>query len=275
MEPQTSDDISQADEPLFLTEKEWNKLIRDIHHGQVIPVVGPELITLPDVPGEPPVTLRRKLAPLLARSERINLSGEIPDTVNEVVADYLLAGGKRTDVYDEIRELLDELKAEPPSDVLRRLARVAGFDFWIASTFDHQLSKALEAERVDYTPAQHLLRYHPTAPVDIPEPVDKTCLYHILGDYDTYPDFAVWEEDYMEFICGSLKTATPWRNYFGFSKNAICSSLVPRPLTGLCAFFCGQRGRSDFRTGVREARESISRIRLKTSKHHSSSILTR
>jgi len=107
----------------------------------------------------------------------------------------------------------------PRSEVLRRLARVAGFDFWIASTFDRQLSKALEAERVGYDPARHLLRYHPTAPVDIPEPVDQTCLYHILGDYDTYPDFAVWEEDYMEYICGLLENRDTLEKLFRLLKN--------------------------------------------------------
>lgn len=188
----------------FLSEKDWGRLIRDIHHGQVVPLVGPELITVPGEDGEP-IPLRRYLAPLLAASDRIRVSGDIPETVGEVVSAHLLAGGKRAEVYDEIRELLDGLDKQPPSDTLCRLARISGFDFWLAGTFDHQLSKALKKERVDYEEKSHLLRYHPTAPVDIPAALGSTCLYHILGDFNTYPDFAVWEEDYMEFVCGLIE----------------------------------------------------------------------
>lgn len=196
--------VDSPTDPPFLSERDWGKLIRDIHHGQVVPLVGPELITVPDPDGEP-VPLRRHLAPLLAASDLIRSNGDPPETVGEVVSAHLLDGGRRADVYDEIRELLDGLREEPPSDTLRRLARITGFDFWIAGTFDHQLSKALEVERVDYEEKRDLLRYHPTAPVDVPEPLGKTRLYHILGDFDTYPDFAVWEEDYMEFVCGLIE----------------------------------------------------------------------
>ena len=218
MENIATNETSPAGSPPFLSEKDWSKLIRDIHHGQVVPLIGPELIMVPGAGGGPPVPLRQYLAPLLAISERINLSGDIPDTVSGVVSAYLLAGGKRADVYDEIRELLDGIKDEPPSDTLRQLARVSGFDFWIAGTYDHQLSKALEAERVDYDPKHDLLRYHPTAPVDIAEPIEKTCLYHILGDYDTYPDFAVWEEDYMEFVCGLIENRDTLEKLFRLLK---------------------------------------------------------
>ena len=37
-----------------------------------------------------------------------------------------------------------------------------------------------------------------------PEKLEPALVYHILGNRQTYPDFAVWEEDYLEFLCGMI-----------------------------------------------------------------------
>jgi hypothetical protein len=39
----------------------------------------------------------------------------------------------------------------------------------------------------------------------LPEPLPNPFLYHILGTHNTYPDFVVWEEDYIEYACGLLR----------------------------------------------------------------------
>lgn len=51
-----------------------------------------------------------------------------------------------------------------------------------------------------------LAAFHPRRPADLPDPLPGTFAYHVLGAWNTYPDFAVWEEDYMEFLCGLLET---------------------------------------------------------------------
>lgn len=126
------------------------------------------------------------------------------ETINAVACAYLLGGGARKDIYDELRELLDVAKPVP-NEALLALARVSDFDLFISSTFDHHLAAALTAMRPSFRQSENLLAYHPTAAADIPAQLTATWLYHILGDFNTYPDFAVWEEDYMEFICGLLK----------------------------------------------------------------------
>ena len=35
--------------PSFLSEKDWKSLLYEIHSGQVIPVVGPKLVTVDDL----------------------------------------------------------------------------------------------------------------------------------------------------------------------------------------------------------------------------------
>ncbi len=199
-----------------LSERDWRNLIRDIHAGQVIPVIGPELVAIPDPVTGQQVPLHRVLAPQLA--EKLGL--EQPErfhTVNETACSYLLGGGSRKDIYDELRQLIDGLHA-PPCEALLALARITDFNFLVASVFDHQLSDALKIVRSNYNPATDLLAYHPSQPVDIPEPLAGTLLYHILGDFNSYPDFAVWEEDYMEFICGLIEHQDTMERLFRMLK---------------------------------------------------------
>jgi hypothetical protein len=47
-----------------------------------------------------------------------------------------------------------------------------------------------------------VLSYDYKRPVDVPERIEPALVYHIVGSRQTYPNFAVWEEDYLEFICG-------------------------------------------------------------------------
>ncbi len=195
-----------ADQPpisSFLTERDWRNLVRDVHSGQVLPVVGPELVTVTDPQTGAQVPLQRHLAPELAA--RLRLAPAVPHrTINDVVVAHLLAGGGRKDIYDELREMLDAAKPIP-NEALLSLARITDFDLFINSTFDHHLLAALIATRPAFQKDRHHFAYHPTEAADIPEPLSQTALFHILGDYNTYPDFAVWDEDYMEFICGLLQ----------------------------------------------------------------------
>lgn len=200
-----------------LSERDWRKMLRDIHDGKVVPVIGPELVTLEDPVTGKPVTLNQYLAPRLA--EVLGL----PDpegftTVNTVACAHLLNGGSRADIYDELREILDHLKA-PPCQALMEVARITDFKFIISSVYDHQLSHALKAVRPDYEPRRQLLAYHPSEAVDVPETIGGTLLYHILGDYHTSQDFAVWEEDYMEFICKLIEHQDTLERLFRLLKN--------------------------------------------------------
>ncbi|MFY7874258.1 MAG: hypothetical protein ACOVQM_02350, partial [Pirellula sp.] len=53
----------------FLSDRDWRKLLREIHSGQVIPVIGPDLVTIAadgQATDALPIPLRRFLAPQLA-----------------------------------------------------------------------------------------------------------------------------------------------------------------------------------------------------------------
>ena len=200
-----------------LSERDWRKILRDIHDGKVIPVIGPELVTLPDPETGEIVPLNRFLAPRLAAVLGL-ADDERFTTVNAVACEHLLNGGSRADIYDELREILDHLDV-PPCPALMDLARITDFHFLISSVFDHQLSHALKAIRSDYDPRRHLMAYHPSEAIDVPEIIGNTLLYYILGEYHTSQDFAVWEEDYMEFICKLIEHQDTLERLFRLLKN--------------------------------------------------------
>jgi hypothetical protein len=67
------------------------------------------------------------------------------------------------------------------------------------------LALALEKERPGFRRRDHVLAYDYKRPVDLPESLQPALVYHLVGNRQTYPNFAVWEEDYLEFICGLIR----------------------------------------------------------------------
>jgi TIR domain-containing protein len=204
-----------------LSEKDWRDLLRLIHDRQVIPVVGPCLVTVIDPATGEQVALHRHLAPALARG----LGLEHPESFaswNDVARAHLLGGGARGRVYEELRELLDTIRADPPPALLA-LASITDFDLFISSTPDGLLAQALTRQRPGFSPDRDVIRFHPQGlsgvSSDLPPSFAGPLLHHILGDAATYPDFAVWEEDYMEFICGLLEKADTLEHLFRVLKS--------------------------------------------------------
>lgn len=103
----------------------WDDLLEYIGERRVIPIVGAELLTVPDgAGGELP--LMRVLAQKLA--ERLRVSAEDcsgDDALHHVVCRYLQRGGRREDVYPRIRMLLKELApAVPPTTNLGKSGKL-------------------------------------------------------------------------------------------------------------------------------------------------------
>ena len=218
---------STTTEDRLLSEKDWRSLLREINRGQVIPVVGPGLVTV-DMDDGTSIPLHRYLAPKLADA----LGLESPDRFNgynDVAREFLLNGGDRRELYTELRLILDDLDVAP-SAALCQLASITDFNLFFAGTPDPLLAQAVARSRPGFSPDRGVIRFHPAgihtmshqssvsgnekSPCDLPVPIRGPLVYHILGDYDTYPDFAVWEEDYMEFICGLIENRDTLENLF-------------------------------------------------------------
>lgn len=195
----------------------WSRLLRDIHHRQVLPIIGPGLVTVEQDGRQIP--FGEWLVPEFAR--RLNVEFRAGMTLNRAACAHLVQKGKRKDIYQELRELVEEHAGLPVPRGLTDLAAVRDFDLFITSTFDGFLARALEQARPGWKASDRgRAAFHPNRPVDLPSPLPGTFLYHVLGAWDTYPDFAVWEEDYMEFICGLLEAPKDTRlNLFEKLRN--------------------------------------------------------
>ncbi len=211
-----------------LTDRDWKSLLREIHSGQVIPVIGPDLVTVESGPDGTSVPLHKFLAPQLAEALELNSPDQF-EGYNDVARSFLLNGGERKELYIALGEILDRLDL-PPSPALIDVASITDFSLFVAATPDPMLARAVARARPGFSPDRGVIRFHPAgnpnrshesplsgnleSPCDLPGTFRGPLVYHILGDYNTLPDFAVWEEDYMEFICGLIESSDTLENLF-------------------------------------------------------------
>ncbi len=186
----------------------WDDLLEYIGERRVIPIIGAELLTVPDgAGGEAP--LMRVLAQKLA--ERLRVSADDctgDDALHQVVCRHLQRGGRREEVYPRIRTLLKELApAVPP--ILRDLARIRHFNVFVTTTFDSLLAHALDEERFPGSstapgaPRTVSLAYSPNNTTDLPPDArrsDTPTVFHLLGRLSASPDYVITEEDTLEFF---------------------------------------------------------------------------
>ena len=57
----------------FLSDDDWRDLLSEIHSRRVVPIIGPELVTVTDPAAAKPVTLDQSLAPAFAQALGVGL----------------------------------------------------------------------------------------------------------------------------------------------------------------------------------------------------------
>lgn len=180
----------------------WDDLLEYIEEGRVIPIVGSELLTVPDGgAGEAPLlsALARRLGERL-RIPADDCSGD--DALHQVVARFIQRGGRREEIYPRIRTLMKEL-SPPVPPLLRELARIRHFDLFVTTTFDSLLAQAIDEERFGGAPRTISLAYAPNHNTDLPPGVrhgPAPIVYHLLGRLSASPDYVITEEDTLEFF---------------------------------------------------------------------------
>jgi TIR domain/SIR2-like domain len=178
-----------------LQEGFWDNLLDYIQDRTVIPVIGPELVTVRE--GDQDVPLYRWIAQRLAAN--LNLpTAELPEgfDLNDVVSLHLRRHGEREELYAQIHRMLRNA-ALAPSESLRALAGIPGLDLFVSLTFDSLLADALgAAQQISYSPKT--VRDLPCPKADLRQPV----VFHLLGRASASPDYAICDEDVLEFLHG-------------------------------------------------------------------------
>ena len=123
------------------TEKFWKRLLLHLEEGKVIPVIGPELVTIEEAGTSIP--LYHWLARTLA--EQIDLPwSDLPDPfdLNNVVSQSIRNGEDRDELYPRLLQILRKAPTTL-SPALCALVSIPNFKLFVSLTFDSQLELAL------------------------------------------------------------------------------------------------------------------------------------
>ena len=206
----------------------WEDLLAFIADRRVIPVIGPELLSVTES-GEK-ISLYRALAEGLVKkyglSYSINdeaescLSGAIAHLkpqreLNDAVCALAMAMKVKSiqDLYrpinDLLKELVDRILADSQNEgliPLRQLAAIGHFDLFVTTTFDDLLARMLDRERFDGQAKTVQVPFAPNLPSDkrgdIPESrkAGDTAVFYLFGKSSPSPTYAIHDEDILEFV---------------------------------------------------------------------------
>jgi hypothetical protein len=181
------------------TKRLWNQVLQVIEEGRVIPVVGPELLTLEA--GGRTVHLYGYLAERLA--EQLDITSSSGDTLNTVVCRYLAEGGEIEDIYPALKQVMPPLDELSLPAALIKLAEIRPLKLFVSTTFDPLLAQALNRVRYGGQPRTQILSFSPASTQDLPREVkelDRVTVFHLFGRLSAVPDYAVTDEDLLEFM---------------------------------------------------------------------------
>jgi hypothetical protein len=179
----------------------WEDLLAYIEEKRVIPIIGPDIVSVVAEGQEVPLYtfVAKKLAERLSIAE-----SDLPEpfSLNDVVCQHLRAGRRREDVYPRLRAILRDTHFAPPK-ALVHLAQITDFNLFVTTTFDSLLEEAINSTRFNGVSGTEVLAYTPTRLVDLPsekERLQRTTVYHLLGKVAATPSYAICDEDVLEFL---------------------------------------------------------------------------
>ena len=185
-----------------LDDDAWEDLLNFIEERRVIPILGPELLTVETDTG--PRLLYDWIAEKLAAKLGVDTALlPQPYTLNDVVCWFLSSRGRREEAYTRLRSILRDANFAPPL-ALRRLAQITDFNLFVTTTFDPLLEQAINAERFGGAQSTEVVAYAPNRVADLPserEHLQRPVVYHLLGRLSASPTYVISDEDTLEFIC--------------------------------------------------------------------------
>ncbi|MDD5322791.1 MAG: toll/interleukin-1 receptor domain-containing protein [Methylococcales bacterium] len=200
------------------TERLWEQLLDFIEDGRVIPVIGPELLML-DIDSKTTL-LYSYLAEQLAK--RLQISSEPSDTLNAIACRYLSQNGQREDIYPELKRAMPPLSAIKLPETLIKLAEIRPLVLFVTTSFDPLLAHVLNQVRYGGLDKTQVLAFSPGSTNDLPvalEQLDRATVFHLFGKLTAVPEYAVTDEDVLEFMHAlQSRTSRPERLFDALIK---------------------------------------------------------
>ena len=227
------------------TDRLWKQLLNFIEEGRVIPVIGPELLIL-NIKGKT-TFLYAYLAEQLAN--RLEISFEPTDTLNTVVCRYTSQGGEREDVYPEIKRAMPSLTKDQFPETLVKLAEILPLKLFVTTSFDPLLAQVLNQIRYGGSESTQVLEFYPGSdsdndlPVELKE-LDRATVFHLFGKISAAPEYAVTDEDVLEFMHKlQSRTSRPARLFDALIKQDLI--FIGCPLSGWLGRFFVRIGKKN------------------------------
>lgn len=201
--------------PLDESPFPWDELLDTIDDGKLVPVLGHELLQA-EVDGQP-TTLQRLLATRLAASQRLPAPARLHFELADVVAEMLeLPRMRPDDPYPLVTRLMRGLNPPfPMPPVLLQLAAIRPLQLFVSTTPDDLMARALDAVRHGGNALTRQLAFslkQSTAAQaqaqDEPEE-GLPVVFNLFGRFSTLPEYALHEEDALEFIHGLVSRDAP------------------------------------------------------------------
>jgi hypothetical protein len=188
-------------------ERSWKLLLQAIRAGEIVPVVGPDLLVTRTPHGTG--LLYDYFARELATRLEVPVQSPSP-TLNEVACAYIeeRSSEELRDVHTTLKAIIAEGGYDVPQSLLK-LAEIEPLRLFLTTTFDLLLEEALDrvrhpdGERRTVCLAHTVASKHhdsdlPDSPVMTREPV-PSMVFHLFGVPVPFNDYAVTDEGMLEF----------------------------------------------------------------------------
>ncbi len=192
--------------PGLWEDETWFELLDYIESGQVIPIIGPDLVRVETDKGE--VLYERFLADqLLAHLESAHpgLRSSLPaePTLNDVVSFVQRVKGRRAHLYSFINQIGLKADFSPPIS-LQQLAGIVPFNLFVTTNPDRYMEKALDLVRFGGQQTTRTVAYSPGSHDDLAcgkKDLRVPTVFHLLGAMKGQPGtYAICDEDLLEFV---------------------------------------------------------------------------
>jgi hypothetical protein len=182
--------------PNAFKENSWRRLLDEIENGQIIPIIGPELLQV-EIKGVV-CPLYDWLAKELALRLDVKFEQKAQFDISDVIYRHRTLYGANCDLaqpYYEIYDILRSTQLNIP-EALRTLASIKSLNLFITTTFDNLMEKALQDCRSQMTSLSFLKS---GTIEDLPLQQNNPIVYHMFGKVNTLPTYVATEEDLLEF----------------------------------------------------------------------------
>ena len=183
------------------TERFWDQILQIVEEGRVIPVVGPDLLLLSE--RDSTALLYPHLAQRLAEYLELGDEPSANASLNAVACRYLAQGNDPQEIYSALKAVMPADDELPIPEALIKLAEIRSLKTFVSITFDSLLERAINQVRFGGQPKTRVLAYSPNRTEDLDPGIvsaDRPVVFHLFGKLSAVPDYAVTEEDTLEFI---------------------------------------------------------------------------